>query len=260
MVILYFFVGFLATCIGAIAGIGGGFIISPILISIGTFSISTIGVLSSSTVLTMSIVSTIKQLVNKGKYEVRTTSLLIIGSIIGGIFGSDIFKYAVRSFSNKSMVEFIQSIILAIVLIFVLYYMRNKEKLRTYNVKNFIMCILIGLLLGMISAFLGIGGGPLNVAVLTIFFSMDTKSCVRNSIVMILFSQSAKLINIAITSGFVGMNLSVLPYMIVGGVVGGIVGSSVNKKISSENIVKLFDIILILMILVNIFNIVKAII
>ncbi|MGL5244003.1 MAG: TSUP family transporter [Sarcina sp.] len=260
MVIVYFLVGFFATCIGAIAGIGGGFIISPILISIGTFSISTIGVLSSATVLTMAIVSTIKELINRDKYEIKTTGLLIIGSIVGGVVGSNIFNYAVKSFSNKSMVEFVQSIILTIVLLFVLYYMKNKETLHTYNVKNFIMCILIGLLLGIIAAFLGIGGGPLNVAVLSIFFSMDTKACVRNSIVIILFSQSAKLINIALTSGFIGMNLSALPYMIVGGIVGGFIGSTINKKISSKNIVKLFDIILILMILVNIFNIVKSII
>ena len=42
--------------------------------------------------------------------------------------------------------------------------------------------------LGILSSFLGIGGGPINLVVLFFFFSMDTKTAAQNSLYTILFS------------------------------------------------------------------------
>jgi len=54
---LYFLVSLIATTVGSITGMGGGVIIKPILDFIGTYNAQTIGVISSITVLTMSIIS-----------------------------------------------------------------------------------------------------------------------------------------------------------------------------------------------------------
>ncbi|MCD8330303.1 MAG: sulfite exporter TauE/SafE family protein, partial [Lachnospiraceae bacterium] len=43
---------------------------------------------------------------------------------------------------------------------------------------------------GFLGAFLGIGGGPFNVAALTYFFSMDMKTAAQNSLYIIVFSQA----------------------------------------------------------------------
>ena len=51
----------------------------------------------------------------------------------------------------------------------------------------------------MISAFLGIGGGPLNIAILYYFFSMPPKVIVKNSLFIILFSQAASFMTTIIT-------------------------------------------------------------
>lgn len=50
-----------------------------------------------------------------------------------------------------------QSGILALLLIFVYIYMNNKEKFKSYKIDNFILSTIIGIFLGLIAAFLGIG-------------------------------------------------------------------------------------------------------
>ena len=68
--------------------------------------------------------------------------------------------------------------------------------------------MLLGLFLGVVSVFLGIGGGPLNIALLTLFFSFDMKECVVYSIATIFFSQLSKLFQVFVLSSSVSYDLS----------------------------------------------------
>lgn len=257
--IAYFLIALGATILGAMAGLGGGVIIKPLLDFLGDYSLSTIGVLSSFTVFSMAIVSIIKQIRYKVKIEVRKTVLIGIGSIIGGVLGDKIINLILKVLS-ESLVTIVQNSILAILLIFIYIYMNNKEKYRSYKVNNSIACIVIGLLLGSIASFLSIGGGPINVCVLALFFSMDTKEAAVNSIITILFSQGSKLITIITTQGLSGFDLTMLPYMVIGGIVGGMIGSKLNKKFNSVAILKVFNIVVLALILLNIYNIISMII
>lgn len=136
--------------------------------------------------------------------------------------------------------------------------MNNKDKFKSYHIENSVACIAIGLLLGAIASFLSIGGGPINVCVLTIFFSMNTKEAAVNSIITILFSQASKLVTVATSSGFSAFDLSMLPFMVVGGILGGIIGSRFNKLYSSETILKVFNVVLIALIILNFYNILSV--
>ncbi|MDE5990516.1 MAG: sulfite exporter TauE/SafE family protein, partial [Clostridia bacterium] len=93
---------------------------------------------------------------------------------------------------------------------------------------------LIGVILGILSSFLGIGGGPFNVAVFILLFSMELKEATFASIVTIMFAQIAKVITILASGGFGSYDLSMLPYMAVAGVLGGLIGSFVAKKLSEK--------------------------
>ena len=93
------------------------------------------------------------------------------------------------------MLGFIQTALLLVTTVMVLVYVIKKNRLRTLRVESTAACLLIGIFLGGISSFLGIGGGPVNVAVLFFFFSMDAKTAARNSIYIILFSQ---ILNLAV--------------------------------------------------------------
>lgn len=255
--IIYFLVAVLATTIGATAGLGGGVVIKPVLDSMNTFALPTVNLLSSATILVMAIVSIIKQLLKKDKIDKKSISLIAIGSVIGGIIGQKILRLLVEHSSNINNINILQSAMLIVILLLAFFYMEYRDRFKTYSLNSTILIILMGILLGSISAFLGIGGGPINVAALTIFFGMNAKEATRNSIIIIMFSQGAKILSVACTTGFSIYNLSALPVMLIGGVLGGLLGYKFNKKLSENSIVKIFNVVVILITLLNVYNIVK---
>ncbi len=58
--------------------------------------------------------------------------------------------------------------------------MNNKNNMKQFKIENSLLCIIIGMGLGTISSFLSIGGGTVNVCVLTLFFSMNAKEAAVN--------------------------------------------------------------------------------
>lgn len=223
MQIIYFLVALFSTILGSSAGLGGGIIIKPVLDSLGDYALPTINLLSSSTIFIMSIVTVFYQLKKKDKINPKNTIVVATGSVVGGIIGQKLMSFILSKDINIDLINNIQSIIIIILLISVFLYMRNKDNIKSYKINNILAIGLLGLFLGAISAFLGIGGGPINVAAFTILFSMIANEAARNSILVIFFSQGSKIISIAVTTGFSSYNLDMLPYMLVGGVLGGII-------------------------------------
>lgn len=94
--------------------------------------------------------------------------------------------------------------------------------------------------MGVLSAFLGIDGGPINLAILYFAFSMDTKKAAANSLYIILFSQLASLITSFVKQAVPEFPWQYLLVMVAAGVLGGELGSRINKRISTETTKKLF--------------------
>lgn len=256
IIIIYIFVIFLATTLGAVAGLGGGVIIKPVLDLIGYHDVSTIAFISSWAVLSMAVYSTIKQVRNGVELDWIMVITIAVGAIFGGYIGNIIFDYLLLVM-NSTLLIILQALILNSLLVFVLMNMKNKNSL---CIQSKIIFILIGFLLGVTSSFLGIGGGPINVAVFTFFFSVDLKKATIYSIATILFSQVSKLITIAYTVGFAKYDCSMLLYIIPTAIIGGIIGSYFNKKLDENNIAKIFKISVICIIVINILILVKNII
>lgn len=257
MQIIYFLVALFSTILGSSAGLGGGIIIKPVLDSLGNYALPTINLLSSSTIFIMSIVTVFYQLKKEDKINPKNTIVVAIGSIVGGIIGQKLMSLILSKDINIGLINNIQSIIIIILLVSVFLYMRNKDNIKSYKINNVLVIGLLGLFLGAISAFLGIGGGPINVAAFTILFSMTANEAARNSILVIFFSQGSKIISIAATTGFLSYNLDMLPYMLVGGVLGGIIGYKINKAVSEKSIIKIFNSVTLSIILLNFYNIFK---
>lgn len=249
--IIYFLIAILATSIGAGAGIGGGVIIKPALDALGGYDVFVIGVLSSATILAMAIVSIFKCSKQGSKFD-TTLVVLALGAVAGGFLGKEIFSFA-YSIINGDLLTTIQAAIIILLLVIVLF----RKKLPDWHIKNKIAIFSIGLILGTLSAFLGIGGGPINVAVLCMFFAMDIKKAATGSIFIILFAQLTKLVTITFTSGFGAFDYSMLYYMIPGGILGGFLGSWLKHKLEDKHIEVIFLAVVIGVILLNVFNIVK---
>lgn len=259
MYLIFLAVSFLACLIGAICGIGGGVIIKPVLDATGIMSVSSISFLSGCSVLSMSIISVYKNRKKDRKVNVdlKIARLMVIGSAIGGVLGKEIFKYSYVIFRDENKVGAIQSLLLILVTFGTLIYVINSSKIKTHNIKNTLACVIIGLILGFISSFLGIGGGPINLIVLAYFFSMEAKDAASNSLYIIMFSQLTSLISTLISDSVPNFNIIFLFLMIFGGVTGGIVSSEINKKISSKEVNKLFALLMIVIIGINVYNLVK---
>ena len=120
---------------------------------------------------------------------------------------------------------------------------------------NLWVCLAIGLILGIMSSFLGIGGGPVNLVVLFYFFSMDTKTAAANSLYIILFSQIASLLNTLLTRTVPDFDALLLIMMIIAGILGGMSGRAINKKIDSKTVDKLFIWLMVVLIVINVYNV-----
>jgi len=254
MTLLFFFLSLAASTIGAISGIGGGIIIKPVLDATHTLSISTISFLSSCTVLSMSCVSILRNRKQSVSINYKMSTLLGIGAIIGGILGKELFEMAVSHFPSENTVGAFQAFALLIITITVYFYIRRQKNIHTKRISNPLLVILIGTLLGMISAFLGIGGGPLNIAVLYYFFSMSGKTAAINSLYIIFISQVSGLFNLVVSKRIPPFDWSILLLMMIGGIMGALIGYRINRRLSDAHVEKFFCCVLILIGILNIWN------
>ena len=258
MDILFFVVAFLSSIVGAICGIGGGVVIKPVLDMLRLGAPATINFLSGCTVLSMSLYSVSKALrAGDSKVEMSTGTPLALGAAVGGVVGKEMFSAVKNFFNGSPMVGGVQAIALGLITLGTLLYTINKSRIQTRTTSNKVVCLVIGLLLGIMSSFLGIGGGPINLVVLGYFFGMDTKTAAANSLYIILFSQMASLIATLI-SGVPEFRIPALILMVAGGIGGGIVGRKLNKKMDNKAVDKLFIGLMVLIVGICVYNTVRA--
>lgn len=266
--IIFFAVSIFASVAGAICGVGGGVFMKPALDAVGVLPVNTITFLSTCTVIAMTSYNVISSAVSTKKggdenlIDWSLTTWLGIGSGIGGVIGKFIYQAIKASFENQNMVGGYQALALLVAVGLTLVYTLNKKKLKEYRVENKFALLLLGFGLGTLSSFVGIGGGPMNLAVLFFFLSMPTKTAAQNSLYMILISQVMSLIT-TFAQGDVPKALYetvdpglyvMLIGMIFCGIYGGILGKKINKKIPSSSVDKLFIFLMIVIIALCVWN------
>jgi len=250
--IIYFIVIFFACVLGAIVGLGGGVFIRPIFDALGFHDVLGIGFFSSSAILTMAVVSTIKKVRDGTKIDVKIALLISAGAVAGGMLGNLLLEHLLGIFDVEVTVQYIQ-IVATIVVLSLSLTLTSRDNLR-YELKNKAYCAMLGVLLGSIAAFLGIGGGPINVPILMIFFGLNIKTATAYSIVIIFFSHLSRLVTLGVTVGYQFFDLSILPYVIVAAAIGGLVGAKLSKIFSEKTVKRLFQCAISAVILLNIAN------
>lgn len=251
--IVYSIVILIATSLGAFVGLGGGVIIKPILDFIGQEPRMQVDFLSCVAVFTMSIVSTVKQIRNKVEIKKNIVLLIALGSIAGGMLGSVCIS-GLETAAASDTVRCVQAFVLASLLAAVSIYVGKCNF--SFNVKNNFAICAVGLILGFIASFLGIGGGPINVAVLTLFFSMNVKDSAVYSVAIIFFSQLSKLISMFSASGIEPYQhqWKTLVFILPAAILGGIIGSKLNRKFDDKLIRKVFVAVMVLLVVLNVYN------
>ena len=239
---------------------GGGVIIKPLMDVLQDFDVQTIGALSALIVFSMSVVSIGKQMLAGTKIPFGTAIPTALGSVVGGLAGEHLLQLIVNAFRANATVTVVQNIVLGLLVLAVYVYMKNKSRIPSRRLRGGIAALLAGAFLGICSSFLGIGGGPINVALIIYLFSFDIKTAIVCSLVTILFAQISKLTTVALTTGFGGIDLSIAPVMIVGAIAGGFIGAGLNKKCPEVVAEKVFNAVQLLVLAITVFNIVRNLI
>ncbi|GHV94634.1 UPF0721 transmembrane protein [Spirochaetia bacterium] len=265
--VMFMLIALVPCVIGAISGIGGGIIIKPALDMAagsslagnfaGSLGAVEINFLSGCTVLAMSAVSLLRSRKTGVRLEAGRGAALAVGAAAGGISGKIFFSFVVMA-AHKNTVGAIQSLLLIIMTGGVMLYMRKKESIARKNLRFLPFCTALGLGLGLISAFLGIGGGPINIMAISFFLYMDTKTSALHSLFVIFLSQLASFF-LTLGTGIPAVPLPGLGAMICGGVSGALIGSYFVRLLRNDQIEKLFNILMIAVIALSACNLINFI-
>ncbi len=241
---------FIAALIAAMTGIGGGIIIRPIL-STTDLPVLVVGFYASSAILSSTLYSICLSVVKKESIDLKLVFYLSSGAFIGGVIGNRILNLLLENFSANYVVA-VQSILLILTLCFVLIAtVFNFKIYKDFHSK--VLMVLIGILIGTISIFIGIGGGILNVIVLDLFFKMKRQDLVVNSLLMILISQTASIIMMLANGILAEVHTQTLLYIISAALIGGIIGKELSIRVASSISRNLFIIVICLVIGLNVY-------
>jgi len=242
-IILFFLICFMACSAGSISGVGGGVMIKPLMDAVSGYSVEQISFLSSCTVLAMAVMSLLRSRKSEIRLDLKKGTSLALGAAVGGICGKQIFNFATASVSGP-IVSMVQSIVLLLFCMVVFIYTLKKNNIQPRGVQNIFLCALIGICLGTMSAFLGIGGGPINVMAISYLMGTDSKTTALYSIYTILFSQVFGIGFMAVSGTIPQVNIFALLAMVLGGLTGAFIGLLFSKKMKNRHVDRLFLIIL----------------
>ncbi len=259
MVVWVFLLAFAASTAGSICGIGGGIVMKPVLDSFGIMPAEAVSFLSGCTVLTMSVVSLLR---GRGGHELdgRRSVFLGLGAALGGAVGKGYYNRLVDQVGHEDVLTIVQSSLLMLLLIGTILYLANRQKIKyTHTIHSPLACVVIGLLIGMLSSFLGIGGGPINLVVLCYFFSMSTKKAAKNSLLMVLLSQATSFGQTVLSGNVPVFAWGYLLTMMGAGVVGALFGSRIYKRLTEKQADAFYLGLLAVIVCICAFNITRAI-
>ena len=254
--ILYIVVSFFATIIGAVTGIGGGIILKSVVPLFSHDSIIVVSFYTTVLVFTMCIVSIYKQWRKGFQFQLRVLLGISIGSIIGGYLGDFILNAVTQNYP-ASQIQLVQSIILFATLLFLILYTIWGPKKAEVTTPSILVTSLLGLFLGAISIFLGIGGGPLNISLLIIFFGYPMKKAAVYSIATVFFSQISKLASILFIGEYSQFDFKLVPFFIIAAILGGYLGTLLHQKLTSKAVETIYMVLMMILLLIVLSNVVS---
>ena len=239
-------------------GVGGGFLMTPLLFFIGIPPAVAVAS-EANQILGASFSGAIAHFRRKN-VDIKMGFLLILGGIIGSIFGVELF----RIFKNLGQLELIIKAcyvlflgIIGIIMFFeslraLNYKSKNikvrktrhhswvqglplKMRFRTSNLYiSSIPAVFIGFFVGILASIMGIGGGFIIVPAMIYILGMPTKVVVGTSLFQIIFVTGVTTYLHAVKNFSVDIILSFL--LLVGGVIGAQFGVRIGLKLKAEQL------------------------
>ena len=238
-------------------GVGGGFLMTPLLFFIGIPP--AVAVATEANQIVASSFSGVLAHVRKRTVDFRMGTVLLIGGLIGAALGVQLFNALKAIGQVDLLVRLSYVVFLGIIgsLMFVeslnalrktrsgrpaarrkhtwIHALPFKMKFRTSGLYiSVIPPALVGVAVGVLAAIMGVGGGFIMVPAMIYLLGMPTKVVVGTSLFQIIFVTAFTTLLHATTNFTVDMVLAVL--LLVGGVVGAQVGTQIGTKLKAEQL------------------------
>lgn len=111
-----------------------------------------------------------------------------------------------------------------------------------------------GLILGFFASLLGIGGGPINVSLLMLLFSLPLKKQLFILSVQFSFHSLPNCLQLLFTTGFSRYDLKILWFVISAAVIGGLLRAKLSNVLSPEKVTIVFQSVILLVLFINLYN------
>jgi uncharacterized membrane protein YfcA len=248
-------VGFLS----GMFGVGGGFLITPLLFFIGIPP--AIAVATGANQVVASSVSGVLAHLRRRTVDFRMGLVLLAGGIAGSALGIAVFARLSAAGQIDLLIQLAYVLFLGLIGALMLqeslralrrstrpgaksrrshehllvHRLPFKMKFRTSGLYiSVIPPLVVGALVGFLAAIMGVGGGFIMVPAMIYLLGMPTKVVVGTSLFQIIFITGFTTVMHAVTSFSVDMALALL--LIVGGVIGAQLGAQVGLKLKAEQL------------------------
>lgn len=250
--------GGLVGILSGLFGVGGGFLITPLLFFIGIPPM--VAVATGANQVVASSVSGVLAQYKRKAVDVPMGLVLLVGGLLGSALGVWVFNILARLGQIDLAVQLAYVLLLGS--IGVLMFQEslramNRARKATKPVKrhqhiwvhrlpfkvkfrasglyiSVIPPILVGLVVGVLAAIMGVGGGFIMVPAMIYLLGMPTKVVIGTSLFQIIFTAAFTTLLHAITNQSVDVMLALV--LIIGGVVGAQIGSRMGARLKAEQL------------------------
>ena len=257
-IFLIVFIGMVVGALSGLFGVGGGFLMTPLLIFLGIPPVVAVG--SEAPHVLASSVSGVIAHWRKKNVDFKMGFFLLSGGIIGSTLGVNLFKLLKTYGQIDIVIQFLFIIFLGFIGISMAFEsakttiknyrttsaIRTKLhqhswihglpfKLRFHRSKLYISAIppiLIGFFVGVLSAMMGVGGGFIMIPAMVYILGMSTNVVVGTSLFQIIFVTANSTFFQSYLNQTVDIVLSAL--MILGGVIGAQIGARIGTQLKAE--------------------------
>jgi uncharacterized membrane protein YfcA len=257
-IFLIVFIGMVVGALSGLFGVGGGFLMTPLLIFLGIPPVVAVG--SEAPHVLASSVSGVIAHWRKRNVDLKMGFFLLSGGVIGSTLGVNLFKLLKTYGQIDIVIQFLFIIFLGFIGMSMAFEsakttiknyrttsaIRTKLhqhswihglpfKLRFHRSKLYISAIppiLIGFFVGVLSAMMGVGGGFIMIPAMVYILGMSTNVVVGTSLFQIIFVTANSTFFQSYLNQTVDIVLSAL--MILGGVIGAQIGVRIGSQLKAE--------------------------
>lgn len=239
-------------------GVGGGFLLTPMLFFIGIPP--AVAVATEANQIVASSFSGVLAHLRRKTVDFKMGIVLQVGGLIGAFFGIQLFNYLKAMGQVDLLVKLSYVLFLGIVggLMFIesaraMMKSRGGKAVSTRRKHNWvhnlpfkmkfrasglyisaIPPVLVGVLVGILAAIMGVGGGFIMVPAMIYILGMPTKVVVGTSLFQIIITTAFTTMMHATTNYTVDIALALL--LLIGGVIGAQIGTRIGVKMKAEQL------------------------